>query len=89
MAHHKSCIKRAKTSEIARMRNRAYRSQMRTAVKKVLTSADPEAAAAEYRKASSILDRLARKGVIHRNNAANQKSRLAKVVNKLQAAQSE
>ena len=86
MAHHKSCIKRIRTSGIARMRNRAYKSAMKTAIKKVLSASDYETALQEYRKASSIIDRLASKGIIHRNKAGHQKSRLAGYVNRLKAA---
>lgn len=85
MAHHKSCIKRIKTSAAANLRNRAYRSMMNTASKKVHSAADKETAAAEFSKVSSLLDKMVNKGIIHRNNADNKKSRLAKIVNRIGA----
>ncbi|NQS98615.1 MAG: 30S ribosomal protein S20 [candidate division Zixibacteria bacterium] len=86
MPHHKSCIKRVKTSAKARIRNRAYKSVMKTAIKRVNESPDYEKASMEYRKASSILDKLVLKGVIHRNKANNQKSQLARRINRLNTA---
>ena len=83
MPHHKSCVKRVKTSAKARMRNRAYKSIMKTAIKRVYESTDHEKASFDFRKASSVLDKLVLKGVIHRNKANNQKSRLARLVNRL------
>ena len=86
MPHHKSCVKRIKTSAKARIRNRAYKSVMKTAIKRVNESPDYEKASMEYRKASSILDKLVLKGVIHRNKANNQKSQLARRINRLDTA---
>jgi small subunit ribosomal protein S20 len=60
-------------------RNRTQRSQLRTAIKKVRSATAGEAAAA-YAEAVTLIDRAGRKNVIHRNAAARQKSRLAKVV---------
>ncbi len=68
----------------ATARNRTQRSQLRTAVKKVRSAAANDAPAA-YADAVKLLDRAGRKNLIHRNAAARQKSRLAKVVAKATA----
>lgn len=78
MAHHKSCIKRIKTSAKANERNRSYRSRMKTAIKKVRGAETVETAVSEYKSASSLLDKMVNKKIIHSNNAANKKSRLQK-----------
>ncbi len=54
---------------------------MKSAIKKVKNAPDKETATAEYRKSVSIIDRLAVKGIIHRNKAANIKSKLSRIVN--------
>jgi small subunit ribosomal protein S20 len=59
--------------------NRTHRSQLRTALKKVRTASGAEAEAA-YAEAVKLLDRAGQKNIIHRNAAARQKSRLAKLV---------
>ncbi len=64
-------------------RNRAQRSALRTALKRVRGATSREQATEAYRTASQLLDRAARKGLIHANNAARHKSRLAAVVAKL------
>jgi len=63
--------------------NRAQRSALRTALKRVRLAASAAAATQAYALAVRLLDRAARKGLIHRNNAARQKSRLAAAVKKL------
>ena len=80
MAHHKSAIKRIKTSKKAQERNRHYKSILKTVLKSVFETGDKENIAANAKKAESVLDRLVVKGIIHRNKAANQKSRIAKYV---------
>ncbi len=84
MAHHKSAIKRIRTNEKARLRNKHYRSMMKTAIKKVRLAESKEAAAAHLTRAVSLLDRLAAKGIIHKNNAANKKAKLTRFVNNWQ-----
>jgi small subunit ribosomal protein S20 len=66
------------------LRNRAQRSELRTALKRV-RQATGEAAAQAYAAAVRLLDRAARKGLIHANNAARHKSRLAKHIQKTSA----
>lgn len=88
MANSKSAEKRIRVSERRRQRNRPYRSAARTLVKKaeLAINAGDEAVAAEaVVLATSTLDRVASKGVIHRNNAARRKSRLLKKFNALGA----
>jgi small subunit ribosomal protein S20 len=70
-----SAKKNMRKSRAAAVRNRAQRSALRTALKK---ASAPEATDAERRTAVQLLDRAARKGLIHRNAAARRKSRLAK-----------
>ena len=83
MAHHKSCIKRIRTSGEANARNRAYRSRMRTEIRKLRELNQLEAAQAQLRLVSSLLDRLVCKRVIKANAAANRKSSLSRYVNGL------
>jgi len=83
MAHHKSAIKRVRTSQQQNKRNVSYKSALKTATKKVLSTLEKDTAQAELRKTTSMLDKLVIKGIIHKNKAANQKSRLTKHVNNL------
>jgi small subunit ribosomal protein S20 len=83
MANYASSIRRIRKSEAARQRNRAYNSSMKTAVKSVLAATQKEDAENKFRKTASLLDKLAAKGLIHKNKAANQKARLALFVNNL------
>jgi small subunit ribosomal protein S20 len=83
MANTKSAIKHIKTSEKRRQRNMAVKSSTKTAIKKARTAIaqNSEATEATVIAAISALDRAAKKGVIHRNNAARRKSRLMKRFN--------
>ncbi len=83
MPHHKSAIKRMRQDKKRRERNRAVKSQVKTAIKKACSLAGTDQAISAMREAQSIIDRAAKKGVIHWKNAARKKSRLAK---KLQVA---
>ncbi|HID11160.1 MAG TPA: 30S ribosomal protein S20 [Candidatus Latescibacteria bacterium] len=83
MSHTRSAWKRIRTSREARLRNRSVRSAMKTAIKKVMTASSREEATEALRRATSIIDRTASKGVIHRNAAARYKSRLAKLVERM------
>ena len=83
MANIKSQLKRIKTNEKARQRNVAVKSALKTVVRRVRTAAeagDAAAAAAALLTANKALDKAASKGVIHKNQAANRKSGLAKQV---------
>ena len=81
MANIKSQIKRNKTNEKARQRNVAVKSALKTAVRRFRTAADTGDAAAAttaLQTASKALDKAASKGIIHKNQAANRKSGMAK-----------
>ncbi|MEJ5945731.1 30S ribosomal protein S20 [Pseudokineococcus basanitobsidens] len=83
MANIKSQIKRIATNEKARQRNRAVKSELKSAVRSVREAADSgdrDAAQAALAKASRRLDKAVSKGVIHKNQAANRKQALAKRV---------
>ncbi len=80
MPNHKSAEKRVITNEKARLRNRHYRSTMRTAIKKLRTTKDKESAEKQYRDVTSLLDRFVLKRIVNKNQAARQKSRLYKVI---------
>ncbi|RJP82613.1 MAG: 30S ribosomal protein S20 [Candidatus Zixiibacteriota bacterium] len=85
MPHHKAYKKSMRKDARARQENRAYRSQMRSIVRKVRESRTQAEGQEVLRQAVSILDHLASKGVIHRNNASNHKSKLSQYVAKLPA----
>jgi small subunit ribosomal protein S20 len=85
VANIKSQIKRNRTNEKARLRNKAVRSSLKTAVRKFREAAaagQTEDAHVLLRQASRALDKAAGKGVIHANAAANKKSAMAQAVNK-------
>jgi small subunit ribosomal protein S20 len=83
MPQHKSAEKRIRTSEKRRVYNRASKSRMKTALKDLFATKDQAVAEQKYRSVSRLLDRLSTKGIIHPNNAARKKSRLAKLVQSL------
>lgn len=86
--HSKSAKKRHRQSLVRAERNQARRSEARTAVRaarEAIAGGDKEGAQAAVRNAGSVLDRIARKGTIHPNNAARRKSRLAKQLSALDA----
>jgi small subunit ribosomal protein S20 len=84
VANIKSQIKRVKTNEKRRQRNKSVRSAVRTAVRKfreAVEAGNTGEAAELQRAASRALDKAASKGVIHKNQAANRKSAMAKRIN--------
>ena len=83
MAHHKSAIKRIRQNATRRLRNRYYAKTTRNAVRDLRKTTVKEEAQLMLRKVTSMLDKLAKKGVIHKNNASNKKSKLTRYVNKL------
>lgn len=83
MAHHKSALKRIRSNEAKRLRNRYYLKTTRTFIKKLRATTDKEEAQELYKKVSSLLDKLAKRNIIHKNKAANNKSKLRKFVNAL------
>ena len=81
MANIKSQIKRNRTNEKARQRNKAVKSSLKTSVRKfqaAVDAGDKEQATALAREANRALDKAASKGVIHGNQAANRKSSISK-----------
>ncbi len=84
MPNIKSSIRSVKTDAERRAANSAFKSEMRNAARKVVALSDTDAKAeaeASLVVASGLLDKAARKGIIHKNAAARKKSRLAKKVN--------
>ncbi len=88
MANIKSAIKRVLVAKRNEERNVAFKSSIKTAVKKALalaTSEDKEALNAALSKVYQLCDKAVSKGILHKNTAARKKSRLTLAINKLQA----
>ena len=83
MANHKSALKRIRANEAKRLRNRYQHKTTRTMVKKLRDSSDKLVASGLFKTVAAMLDKLARKNVIHKNKASNNKSKLTKFVNGL------
>jgi small subunit ribosomal protein S20 len=85
VANIKSQQKRNRTNELARLRNKSVKSSLRTAVRAFRDAADTgdKEKAAELLSTNRKLDKAASKGVIHKNQAANKKSALARTLNKI------
>ena len=83
MANHKSSVKRIRQTLTRRLRNRYYARTARNAVRKLRRTTDKAAATELYKRVSTMLDKLAKRNVIHKNKAGNLKSKLALHVNKL------
>ncbi|MDR1585178.1 MAG: 30S ribosomal protein S20 [Prevotellaceae bacterium] len=83
MANHKSSIKRIRQTEKRRLHNRYYAKTARNAVRKLRGTTDKETAVKLLPEVSSMLDKLAKRNVIHKNKAGNLKSKLTLYVNKL------
>ncbi len=86
MAHHKSALKRIRQNEKRRLQNRYYKKTARTAIKNLRDLKDKAEAETFLPKVVSMIDKLAKRGSIHRNKAANLKSGLTKHVNALSVA---
>ncbi|WP_428660893.1 30S ribosomal protein S20 [Runella sp.] len=86
MANHKSALKRIRANETKRLRNRYQHKTTRTMVRKLRDTKDQVVASELYKTVSSMLDKLAKKNVIHKNKAGNLKSKLARYVNGLAVA---
>ncbi|MEN7547439.1 30S ribosomal protein S20 [Rapidithrix thailandica] len=80
MANHKSAKKRIRANEAKRLRNRYQLKTARTFIRKLRATHDKAEAEELYKKVSSMIDKLAKKNIIHKNKAANNKSKLAKFV---------
>ncbi len=83
MANHKSAIKRIRANDKKRDENRYYAKTMRNALKKIRSTNEKEEAKAQLPKMTSLIDKLAKKRIIHKNKASNLKSGLMKKINKL------
>lgn len=83
MANHKSALKRIRSNASKRLRNRYQAKSTRTAIKNLRNTTAKGEAAAMVPKVFSMIDKLAKRNVIHKNKAANQKSKLARLVNSL------
>ncbi len=80
MANHKSAIKRIRQTEKRRLHNRYYSKTMRNAIKKLRLETEKTAAEEQLPKVISIIDKNAKRNIIHKNKAANLKSKLTKNV---------
>ncbi|HIW98465.1 MAG TPA: 30S ribosomal protein S20 [Candidatus Tidjanibacter gallistercoris] len=83
MANHKSSLKRIRQTEAHRLQNRYYHKTARNAVKALRNTTDKAAAEALLPKVSAMLDKLAKRNIIHANKAGNLKSSIQKHVNAL------
>ena len=83
MANHKSALKRIRQSEKKRLINIYYHKTARTALRALRSEEDKAAATVQLPSVISLLDKLVKKNIIHKNKAANLKSKLTKHVNKL------
>ena len=83
MANHKSALKRIRSSETKRLRNRYQHKTTRTFIKRLRETTDKTEAEELYKTVAGMIDKLAKKNIIHNNKAANQKSKLYKHVKSL------
>ena len=83
MANHKSAKKRIRQIEKKRLHNKYYAKSARNAVKELRASTEKATATELYPKVISMLDKLAKTNVIHKNKASNLKSKLARHINKI------
>ena len=83
MANHKSSLKRIRQTETRRLRNRYYAKTMRNAVRKLRSITDKAEAQAMYPSVQKMLDKLAKKRIIHKNKASNLTSKLCAHIAKL------
>lgn len=89
MANHKSALKRAKQSEIKRLRNKGYKTRVKNVFKSVegaVAQNSIEEAKAGLPDAVSLIQKTASKGIFHKNKAARKISRLARKINQLEAS---
>ena len=83
MANHKSALKRIRQNEAKRLHNRYYAKTTRNAIKALRNTTDKEEATKLYPEVSSMIDKLAKRNIIHKNKAPNLKSKLALKINHL------
>ncbi|TRX49215.1 30S ribosomal protein S20 [Fulvivirga sp. M361] len=83
MANHKSALKRIRSNNAKRLRNRYQHKTTRTYIKQLGQTTDKSEASELLKKVVSMIDKLAKKNIIHKNKAAHNKSKLTKYVNGL------
>ncbi|MFV0507181.1 MAG: 30S ribosomal protein S20 [Bacteroidales bacterium] len=83
MANHKSALKRIRRNEKKRLHNRYYAVTTRNAIKKLRSTEDKTEAQSLYPKVVSLIDKLAKRNIIHKKKANNLKSKLAIRINKI------
>lgn len=83
MAHHKSALKRIRQNEVRRLRNKYYARSTRNAIKKLRAMTDKKEASEFLPKVASMLDKIAKRNIIHKNKASNLKSSLSILVNRI------
>lgn len=83
MPHHRSAAKRLKQSAVARLRNRSVKARLRSAIKTLTAESNPEQASTLLTNVHSMLDKAAKRHILHPSTVDRQKSRLAKRVNQL------
>ena len=83
MANHQSALKRIRSSEQRRLRNRYQLKTTRTYVRRLREMTDKAEAEKLLREVNGMLDKLAKNNIIHKNNASNKKSQLTKFVNQM------
>lgn len=83
MAQHKSALKRIRQNEKKRVHNKYYAKTTRNAIKALRNTTDKEEAAKLYPNVISMIDKLAKRNIIHKNKASNLKSKLAVKINQL------
>ena len=89
MANHKSALKRARQSEVRRLRNMGYKTRSKNIVKEVRAAVaenDKEQAIEKLKKATAIIQKSASKGVFHKKKASRKISRLARQINQIAAS---
>ncbi len=83
MANHKSSIKRIRQSNAKRLHNRYYAKSMRTVLRKFRSLTDKSAAESQLPRLHAMIDKLAKRGIIHKNKAGNLKSKTSRLIAKL------
>ncbi len=83
MANHKSALKRIRQNNVKRLHNRYYAKTTRNAIKVLRNTSDKVEATKLYPEVVSMIDKLAKRNIIHKNKASNLKSKLAVQINKL------
>jgi len=83
LAHHKSAIKRIKTSEAAKVYNRGFKKRLRIAMKSLYEADDQKTASELLNQTVALIDKMAARHIIHKNKAAHQKSKLMQHYNSL------